>query len=129
MATKRKLGSHFYLWYGQNFTTGTCIISSHGGQTKIQDTFRTPVRAGFYQRRNDALVAGLNTGLSNPIEMMESGSTCEEYILTKFQGSHGGNNESYRDIRRFVDRYNVAVLTVRNRKSYFVCGKCVFRPS
>lgn len=123
MATKTKLGDHFYLWRGRGFTSGVCIVSSHGGQTRTGDNFTSSLHIGFYQTRNESLRASLNTGLSHPNERVPPNTFCEDYFLSKFQGKHGDKDEDYNAIKRFVDGNNAAVLTVRNRTNIFVKGK------
>jgi len=123
MATKTKLGDHFYLWRGQGFTSGICIISSHGGQTYTGDNFTSNLHIGFYQTRNESLRASLKTGLAHPNEQIPPNTACEDYFLSKFQGRHGDIAEDYNAIKQFVDSNNAAILTVRNRTSLFVRGK------
>jgi len=120
-----KLGNHFRLFRGANFNSGICIISSHGGQVSVSttETFKTPIKVGFYQTRGESLTASLNTGLSMPTEIIAVGYSLEDYYLSKFQGKHGDIDETYSAIKKFVDSENVAILTLRNRKSWFVKGK------
>ena len=39
----------------------------------------------------------------------------DDYVLSKFQGKHGNDSESYGDIKKFVGANGMSVVSIRNR--------------
>ena len=123
MVAKKALGSHFYLWHSSKKLPTLCILSAHGAQLSSDSNFNLKkIKVGFYTYGNHKLRARLVAGLQPPTQM-EDGLVCPEHILSKYQGRHSNNQETYEQIKEFVKKYDVAVLTVRNRQSLFVSGK------
>ncbi len=130
MANKIEIGRNLYLFSksaGKN--ANDLVITAHGSY-KSKDLIGTTVPSGvtlhFLVRENFALKdPGLDGFLKNRHnyigEDKYAGQAVRNYELTKYQGKHSNDAETYMDIATNVDSqpgmgtYNV--LTVRNRWS------------
>lgn len=96
-----EVGSKLYL-----FKSGTnsrdCIISAHGGYVFENRAFTVPegVYLHFYGEHGAALIDPnigsfmRNVGDAVPVEVVEPGKTCRNYLLSKYQGAHAGASGS-----------------------------------
>ncbi len=126
MATRIKIGDQAYLWM-PGAQSSIAVVSCHGGV--LPKTFVMPPGSvfKFYSLPTKSAYGSLEktlyddqvkeTKIANHAK--QSWNVIDDYDLSKFQGKHGGNSESYDDVRRFVDEHSQNVLTLRNRKSVF----------
>lgn len=128
MANRIRISDHFYLWVPQTGVTSQVVISCHGGTLETYFMVPRGTRFKFYSPPTRSAQGKLEKTLYD--DMVKDDRTfdhqnanhnmMEDYTLSKFQGRHGGNSETYGDIRTFVDEYKISVLSIRNRKSWFV---------
>ena len=127
MATRVDLGNHFYLWMPDT-RSEVVVITTHGAV--LQETFMMPPNSTFkfYSLPTTVAYSGLDKTVYEDQVLETKGydarhpgwNVIDNYTLSKFQGRHGHNAESYDDIRIFVDEYKLNVLSARNRTSIFV---------
>lgn len=149
MARKVALGDHLYI-----FRSGTglpnpaedhLLISAHGGWSTSDGTFKVPqwTQLYFYGREGASIkdpgVYNVMKGEWQVVEAAGAGTLVRDYQLSKYQGRHGNEKETYDSIGSSIDRnseamqrmaqgdkyvkdrnfgYNFDVLTVRNRNPY-----------
>lgn len=123
MANKIKLGDNIYLWTPTAGITKSVVISCHGGFTGQSFVSRKGTTYVFYSLPTQSAYGSLSKVLHPDQE--RDRTTCnydkpawnvvDDYLLTKFQGKHGGNSESYDDIKTFVDGDGLSVVSIRNR--------------
>lgn len=123
MANKLKLGDNIYLWTPTGGVTDTVVISAHGGYNGGSFVSRKGTSYKFYSSMTQSAYGALSKVL-HPDQVKDTTdcshaklnwNTVDNYILQKFQGKHGGNSESYDDIKKFVDQDNLSVVSIRNR--------------
>ena len=87
------------------------IISSHGGHAMVGGTNSFTVGDDtvlqFYSDDrysvNDPGFTNFFTSLGAPKEVLSTGDTCYDYILTKYQGTHNKMKETYESIGAAID--------------------------
>jgi hypothetical protein len=115
--------SQAYLWVPDNKQSDIVVISAHGAWLNNSPTFTPPTGSvfKFYSYQTQSAYGTLVKALQDDTvtEKQGSGHThrdqVDDYVLSKFQGRHGNDEESYQEIRKFVDEYEVNVLSLRNR--------------
>jgi hypothetical protein len=133
MAVRLELGENQYLFHdGSGSPAPTLVISSHGHYwyhfTRYCEVPRwTQLR--FLVPHGKALdnpgVAG--AAVSSPIETAKGGQMVRNYVLSKFQGSHGARGEDYDVIKSVIEKNRreesetdgpgtFDVLTIRHRR-------------
>ena len=128
MSTRVNLGEHFYLWLSDT-QSEVVVITTHGAM--LNSMFQMPAGSSFkfYSLPTKVAYSGLDKTLYDDqvVEIKTynqsqkaSWNLIDDYTLSKFQGRHGNNAESYDDIRLFVDDNKLNVLSVRNRTSIFI---------
>ena len=133
------IGNDLYLFRGENRTSSDevhLLISAHGGAVYKQFSVPSGINLHFYTKHGDSIfdpgVYNIMKGDFQPVESIGSGGTCEDYWLSKYQGSHGNPEETYDSIQRNIKQnaqclsnrgrnfaYHFDVLTVRNRWNNF----------
>jgi hypothetical protein len=123
MANKLSLSDNFYLWTPTAGVTSSVVVSCHGGINGQQFTSRKGTVYVFYSLPTQSAYGSLDKVIHKDQE--KDRTTCnhdkanwnvvDDYDLSKFQGKHGGNSESYDDIKTFVDGQGLSVVSVRNR--------------
>ena len=114
------LGAHYYLFEKRASSSTVAMITAHGAAGATQDVFAAPIDIGFYQLRNNPLEATRDIALYKPLSWVRRGHECDEHYLSKFQGRHGNNFETYASLAEWVEENDIAALTVRNRKNPFL---------
>jgi hypothetical protein len=123
MANKTKLGHNIYLWTPTAGLTKSVVISAHGGTNGNQFMSRKGTSYLFYSAPTTSAYGSLDKVL-HPDQVKDrtdcnhdkpAWNMVDDYLLSKFQGKHGKNSESYGDIGTFVDQYNLSVVSIRNR--------------
>lgn len=123
MANKLKLGDNIYLWTPTSGITSSVVISSHGGSNGNQFMSRKGTVYVFFSAPTTCAYGSLSKVLHPDQEKdrtecnydKAAWNMCDDYILSKFQGKHGGNSETYADIKKFVDEDGLSVISIRNR--------------
>ena len=130
MANKIEIGRNLHIFSkSAGKSANSLVITAHGGY-KSKDLVGIVVPAGvtlhFLVRENYGLKdPGLDGFLNNRHnyigEDRSAGQSVRNYQLTKYQGKHGNDAETYMDIAKNVDAQPGSgiydVLTVRNRWS------------
>ncbi len=150
MANRIVLGSKFYLFRnnegGFNAAEDHLLISAHGGYMDLwgplkSNIIRVPewTQLYFYAAHGSTIrdpgVYNILKGNFQVSETVGSGGSVTNYELSKYQGSHGNENETYASISANIDQNNGVledvqsganksrnyafrfdVLTVRNRR-------------
>ena len=134
-----RIGKTLYLWqHRPGYYANSCVISAHGSYPSAPDYFQIPagVTLHFYVAHG---ILQPDFGLRNlilgkvPTESVNGNGHRRiiDYWLSKYQGSHSENNETYASIGKdlsYIDEYNdmaaaaehpvfsaVDVVTIRNR--------------
>jgi hypothetical protein len=90
--------------------TDRVIISAHGGRSKTTKDFRVPSDAvlRFYSEdTNVVLDPGFDSFYAKeaaPKEIVYESETCFNYELSKYQGSHNTQGETYQSIAKTINR-------------------------
>jgi hypothetical protein len=125
MAEKTAIGDQCWLWSAKGTKPEVLVITAHGAMTT--DDFKVPdTRLLFYTPPAHTVIdPGLREICDNEIiakEVFEAGTNCPDHTLSKYQGKHGGEAETYAAIERLVaTKYfgtrpePIDVLTVRAR--------------
>ena len=100
------IGDKLYIFKSTQNTTD-CLISAHGGYYKENRDFPVPTGATllFYGEHKKVL-ADPGLKMMHQVKGLEVVDTygaggiadCPDYILSKYQGSHNNNNETYKSI-------------------------------
>ncbi len=123
MTNQTKLGHNLYLWTPNGGITPEVVISCHGGMSGATFVARQGTVFHFYSVASKSAYGTLDKTL-HPDQIKDttdcnharaSWNVADDYLLSKFQGSHGGNSESYDDIKTFVKTNGRSVVSVRNR--------------
>lgn len=131
MANQIKLGDNVYLWTPASGVTNSVVVSCHGGTNGNTFQSRKGTSYLFYSAPTTSAFGSLDKVL-HPDQVKDrtdcnypnlAWNMVDDYVLSKFQGKHGGNSESYADIKRFVDADGFSVVSIRNRTgSHRVAG-------
>lgn len=108
MSTPRgatSLGRYLYLFKSKTNSTD-CIISAHGGYMSENRSFTVPsgITLQFFSVHSSTLTdPGINAFQKNqaqakPVETIQGGATCRNYLLSKYQGRHNEMDETYEKI-------------------------------
>ncbi len=105
MVARTSVGDKLYLFKSTENATD-CLISAHGGYYKQNRSFTVPngVQLLFYGEHKKVLAdPGLKMmhqvkGLEVVDTFAGGSKDCPDYILSKYQGSHNTNNETYESI-------------------------------
>ncbi|MFT5692335.1 MAG: hypothetical protein ACI92E_001667 [Oceanicoccus sp.] len=85
------------------------VISAHGGRQRNTSTFKVPSDTilRFYSDdlkiTNDPGFKNFYQGEAAPKEVVSEGDNCYDYTLTKYQGSHNKQGETYGSIAKVVN--------------------------
>lgn len=123
MANKIKLGNNVYLWTPTAGVTKSVVISCHGGVNGGSFMSRKGTSYVFYSAPTQSAYGSLSKVLHPDQEKDRTDcnhdkltwNMVDDYLLSKFQGKHGGDSESYSDIKQFVDGDGLSVVSIRNR--------------
>jgi len=111
MLGKVAVMDQFYIWTKGGVSKPTskkCIISAHGGQSVINSKFSVPSNTKFifYSPHNytltDPSLEKILQGACTPQDPV-TGGKCQDYNLSKYQGRHGKDAESYAQIAKLGD--------------------------
>ena len=104
------IGGHFYLWTPDSGLTDTVVISCHGGM--LPNSW-TPPRGSvfkFFSLPTQSAYGALEKTIYD--DQIKETKDCsdardawrqmDDYTLSKFQGKHGGDSESYADIKSAI---------------------------
>ncbi|MEM7741386.1 MAG: putative adhesin [Pseudomonadota bacterium] len=108
--TVSEIGECLYI-YVPKVAPQRVIISSHGGHAMVGGTNNFTVGEDtvlqFYSDDrysvNDPGFTNFFTKLGAPKEVLSTGDTCYDYILTKYQGTHNKMKETYASIGAAID--------------------------
>jgi len=111
------LGSYFYL-FKSTTNSVDCLISAHGGYVSETRSFTVPagVNLVFYGEHGAALLDpriyefAKKMSKAKPVEVFTGGQTCRNYLLSKYQGAHAGE-----DGKSVVETYDQVANAVSNR--------------
>lgn len=104
-----ELGDLFY-FFEPSIATDRVIISAHGGHKVVGGTNRFEVPEDVVLRfYSDDTFSVLDPGFNDfytkeaaPKEIITEGDFCFDYILSKYQGSHGNESETYDSIGKII---------------------------
>jgi len=113
------IGRHLYLFTAK-VPTDECLISAHGGGLSGNVMFSVPsgVSVHFYVPHGFTLQdpgIALAAARRQPTETVVGPGQCHDYELSKFQGRHGNNAETYESISTRVERESADLLKYRRR--------------
>jgi hypothetical protein len=113
------IGDDLYL-FRSPVPSRECLISAHGGTKGGNELFQVPdrVTVQFYTYHGFSLIdPGLALAAARPApkEVIEGPGMCHEYLLSKYQGRHGGGKESYDDVERAVKSEADRLLGARSK--------------
>jgi hypothetical protein len=99
------LGRYLYLFKSKTNSTD-CIISAHGGYMFENRDFTVPsgITLQFFSVHSSTLTdPGINAFQKNqaqaiPVETIQGGAKCRNYLLSKYQGKHNKMDETYESI-------------------------------
>ena len=99
------LGRYLYLFKSKTNSTD-CIISAHGGYISDTRAFRVPagIELRFFSVHSSCVLDPRiqtfqkNQALAQPVEVFTGGQLCNNYLLTKYQGSHNQMDETYQKV-------------------------------
>ena len=101
---QKKLGDRLYI-FESSTTSHRCLITAHGGYWAGTKKFTVPngVTLHFYAPHGNVLSDPGISFLYNqpdmkPTETITGGHPCYNYILSKYQGRHGSQKETYEAI-------------------------------
>ncbi len=103
------VGSKIYLWHGES-RKDTVVISSHGGFTHQNKPFKVPAYMTVQFMAPHGYILkdpGLQTAAVGAVPSFDNytaSKQCPDYELTKYQGRHGGEKETYEFIGRDMHR-------------------------
>ncbi len=107
-------GDSLYLFHPDNRYNEHCVISAHGGYSAGcfgGSTFNLPVgvKLAFYSQHgspvNDFGIGNFLSKIHRIVETQTSDDNpCFNYVLTKYQGRHSNNAETYDSIGDAVNR-------------------------
>lgn len=110
MAQRIECGRELYIFKSEVAGVTECLISAHGGDIGINGNFRVReaganVRIVFYTDHGESVIAPtsvLREGFT-PVETLSGDDVCHNYLLSKYQGKHSGNSETYQSIQQEVE--------------------------
>jgi len=123
MANQLKLGENIYLWTPTAGVTASVVISCHGGANGANFMSRQGTSFLFYSAPTTSAYGTLDKTL-HPDQVKDrtdcnhdkaAWNMVDDYVLSKFQGKHGNDAESYGDIKKFVGANSMSVVSIRNR--------------
>lgn len=103
------LGDRLYL-FESDTTSHRALITAHGGYWAGTKKFRVPegVSVYFYTPHGTVLsdpgISFLKDGSKEPTRILKGGDECFNYILSKYQGRHGSQKETYEAIAKSVKK-------------------------
>jgi hypothetical protein len=108
------VGERIYVWSRRQGkpspeAQGRCVISSHGGQSIINSKFPVEdVKLVFYGPHGSKIAIHDTDILCETKERVEvvSAGDCQDYYLSKYQGSGSGGAVSYEDIQGLGDEFD-----------------------
>ncbi len=117
MARQIALGSEFYLWQSEGARAPNLLVTSHGaymprpefGKSSVGGFMNVPAwtTLHFYGPHQHSLIdPGISKVISGGLKVYESapsGAAVRNYRLSKYQGRHGNENETYQSIRHSID--------------------------
>jgi hypothetical protein len=107
------LGS-YYIWKKKGSGPTKLIISSHGGYSSSDPEVRAPSIIKYFATRNETTDKQLNDIHGHQTEEVPQGARVPDYQLSKYQGYHGGESETYQDVAAFVENNpDYAILSVK----------------
>jgi hypothetical protein len=110
MVQRIECGRELYIFKSEVTGVTECLISAHGGDIGINGNFRVReaghnVRIVFYTEHGESVIAPtsvLREGFT-PVETLSGNDVCHNYLLSKYQGRHSDNSETYESIQREVE--------------------------
>ncbi len=112
MAIERvAVGRYVYL-FKSSTNLVDCVISAHGGYMFENRSFNVPkgVTLKFFAEHGNTLT---DPGMKNlmaqladakPVQTINAGESCKNYLLSKYQGRHGAEDETYDSIMRDIEK-------------------------
>lgn len=118
------LGKHFYLFKSQTNQTD-CLISAHGGYKKTTGTFKVKgCSVKFYVAHGSALsdpgMELMYNKNANIVSTVEDNGECMNYILSKYQGRHNKNGETYEKIHKAINFEDNCINILNHGKDDFL---------
>ena len=107
MSRQIEVGQNFYLFHDDNGMSDFLLISAHGLASGASFVVPVWTRLHFYAPRGRFLIMDISRfNLSALVEEeIDGGAQCPNYLLTKYQGRHGGREtETYTTLGALVDQ-------------------------
>ncbi len=110
----KALGRYLYLFKSRSNSVD-CIVSAHGGYIFENSGFTVPqgVTLRFYSPHSSSLIdPGLGSfqraaAQAIPVQTVKGGEICCNYLLSKYQGRHGNEDETYESIAKGVNEIDM----------------------
>jgi hypothetical protein len=104
----------YYVWKEKESTPSKLIISSHGGYDPADGNIRAPADINYYSPAGQSTDKQLGDVKSGVVETVQKMKPVPNYLLSKYQGYHGGEAETYQDVAGFVETNpDYAILSVK----------------
>jgi hypothetical protein len=118
-AAATAIGDDLYL-FRSPIPSEECLISAHGGTAGGNALFDVPatVTVNFYTFHGFSLIdpgLALAKARPDPKEQIIGPAKSHDYFLSKYQGRHGGANETYGDIEGAVRAEATRTLDARGK--------------
>jgi hypothetical protein len=105
--------SDYYLWKKKESNPTKLIISSHGGYDPSDGNVAAPSEIKFMAAPDQTTDKQLGD-INSVEEDVAKGTQVPDYELSKYQGYHGGDAETYQDVASFVETNDdYAILSVK----------------
>jgi hypothetical protein len=119
-SNQKKLGDRLYIFESSK-GSHSCMISAHGGYWIGTGKFTVPQGITIYLYSQHGTVLS-DPGIGfltkddgiQPVETLTSGQKCYKYMLSKYQGYHGSQKETYKKISEKVDDVDKRVDLYQN---------------
>ncbi len=111
MSVQVEVGQHFRLFHGDNEMSDYLLISAHGVASGHPFTVPAWTRLHYYAPRDRFLIMDMDKfNLSAVVEEeIDGGNYSPNYLLSKYQGSHGDADETYDTLGAQVDHVRNAI--------------------
>ena len=135
---QKPLGDRLYI-FESSLTTHRCMITAHGGYWMGTGKFTIPQGITIYLYAPHGTVLSdpgidflTNEKGNEPIDILQGGSQCWNYILSKYQGRHGSQKETYQSIASHVKKnddiisgFNESINTALDKGNEVAANKMI----
>lgn len=111
MSVQVEVGQNFRLFHGNDEMSDYLLISAHGVASGIPFTVPAWTRLHYYAPRGRFLIMDMDRfNLSAVVEEeIDGGNYSPNYLLSKYQGSHGDAGETYDTLGAQIDHVRGAI--------------------